>query len=446
MVLRQRWRDRVRGNSDAGFGMVELLFSMVVFTIIATAVAYGLQSATNATRQDRNRVQAASLASRELEIVRQEFQDISIDGPALIGDAGTVTNPHPLKSQTAGNPLTIDGLPFTVTRSASWMPAGVGSSACDGGSAVTYPVLAVNVEVTWAQMGSTQPVESNTILTPRKSQIIGTDAYAAVKVVAADGSGVAGMPVTISSGATTLTSSTADDGCATFQLTATATPVAYTATASKLGYVSNTYTPTATGSLSVKAGTLARTSLAYDKAVTLVVNQTTTGGFALPAQNAPVTLYSPDIVGGTKSFPGSGASTTITGLWPSTAGYISWPGTCKQSDPSASGGTRQSAVVITAGGGGAATHTLTPVRVTVRNSVSNPVVGTTVTAVPSVTAEAPCSQVYNPVTLGSTNSSGQLSASLPAGTWTIKANGFSATAFTVNSASAQKNVTVTVTP
>src|SRR3954451_11346005 len=127
MDLRQRWRDGVGTGSDAGFGMVELLFSMVIFTIIATAVAYGLQSATNATRQDRNRVQAASLASRELEIVRQEFQDISIDGPALIGDAGTVVNPHPLRGQTVGNPLTIDGLPFTVTRSANWMPAGVGA-------------------------------------------------------------------------------------------------------------------------------------------------------------------------------------------------------------------------------------------------------------------------------------------------------------------------------
>ncbi|GAB3597209.1 hypothetical protein GCM10027446_24950 [Angustibacter peucedani] len=446
MDLRQHWRDRVRGNSDAGFGMVELLFSMVIFTIIATAVAYGLQSATNATRQDRNRVQAASLASRELEIVRQEFQDISIDGPALIGDAGTVTNPHPLKGQTVGNPLTVDGLPFTVTRSATWQPAGVGASACDGGSAVTYPVLAVNVQVTWAQMGNTQPVESNTVLTPRKSQIIGTDAYAAVKVVAADGSGVGGMPVTISNGATTLTTNTADDGCATFQLTGSATPVAYTATASKSGYVSNTYTPTATGSLSIKAGTLARTSLAYDKAVSVTVNQTVNGGFALPAQNAPVTLYSPDIVGGTKSFPGSGASTTITGLWPSTAGYISWPGTCKQSDPASAGGTRQAAVVVAGGGSGTATHSLTPVRVTVKNSTNAAVVGSTVTAVPTVTSEAPCTQTYNPVTLGTTNSSGQVSASLPAGNWTIKASGFSATAFTVNAASAQKNVSVTVVP
>jgi prepilin-type N-terminal cleavage/methylation domain-containing protein len=325
MDLRQRWRSRVRTDDDAGFGMVELLFAMVVFTIIATAVAYGLQSAVGSTRQSRNRVQAASLASREIEIVRQEFQDKDIDGPSLIADAGTVVNAHPHKGQTAGNPLTIDGLPFTVTRSAQWLPAGSGASACDGGAGVTYPVLAVNVKVTWGRMGSTQPVETNTILTPRKEQVSGSDGYAAVKVVEANGQGVANMPVTIQKGATTFTSNTADDGCAVFQVAATSTPAAWTATASKAGYVSNSFTPTASGSLSVKAGALARTALAYDRAVSLVLQQSTESGFALPAQNTWLTLYSPDIVGGTKGYAGNGASTTVSGLWPSTAGYIARP-------------------------------------------------------------------------------------------------------------------------
>lgn len=446
MDLRQRWRDRVGRSSDAGFGMIELIVSMVVFTIIATAVAYGIQSATNATRQDRNRIQAASLASRELEMVRQEFQDVNIDGPALIGDAGTVSNPHPLKGQPAGSPLSIDGLPFTVTRSANWLPAGVGASACDGGSAVTYPILAVNVKVTWPQMGSTKPVESNTILTPRKQQVSGNDAYAAVKVVAANGAGVADMPVTITDGTTTVTQTTADDGCATFQVTGTASPMAWTATASKTGYVSNTYTATATGSLSIKAGTLSRTALAYDRAVSLTVQQTVAPGYALPAQKSPVTIYSPDIVGGTKSFPGAGASTTITGLWPSTSGYISWPGGCKQSDPASAGTSRQPAVKIAAGGAGTATHSLTAVRVTVANSASTPIAGAPVKAIPTVTNEAPCSQTYNPVQLGTTDASGQLMTSLPAGNWTVQANGFSAVPITVNATSAQTDVSVTVTP
>ena len=442
MDLRRTWRDRVRGDRDAGFGMVEMLFAMVVFSIIATAVAYGLQSATNSTRLDRNRVQAASLASRELEIVRQEFQDISIDGPSLIGDAGTVVNPHPLKGQTSGNPLTIDGLPFTVTRSAQWLPAGAGASACDGGAAVTYPVLSVSVKVTWDQMGSTQPVETNTILTPSKKQVSGTDGYAAVKIIAANGQGVPDMPVTISNGATTVSALTADDGCATFQVAATSTPVTYNVTASKAGYVSNSFATTATGTMAIKAGTLARTSMAYDQAVSLTVKQVTSGGSALPTQNAPVTLYSPDITGGVKAFAGAGATTTISGLWPSTAGYITWPGSCKQSDPSLSGGSRAAAAIVSPGGSATVTETLTPAQLLVTDSLGNPRSGAVVTAV-AASSETTC-MTYSPVTLGQTDSSGRLRTSLPAGTWTLKVSTTSSAPVTVNAASAPVNLTLVV--
>jgi type II secretory pathway pseudopilin PulG len=441
MVLRQRWRSSVRTESDAGFGMVELLFAMVVFTIIATAVAYGLQSAVGSTRQSRNRVQAASLASREVEIVRQEFQDKDIDGPSLIGDVSSISNPHPLKGQTAGSPLTIDGLPYTVTRSARWLPAGTGASACDGSSSVTYPVLAVNVKVTWPNMGTVNPVETNTLLTPKKEQVNGTDAYAAIKVLSAAGAGVPNMSVKLTNGATTLTAQTADDGCATFQVSATSTPVAYTASVTATGYVSNSFTSSATGTVSIKAGMLARTTLAYDKAVSLVLTQTTSGGYALPTQLVRNTIYSPDIVGGVKSYPGtSGGASTITGLWPSPGGYVPWPGACAMSDPSAAGTTRMGAVQIAGGGTGSATLVLTPVQVSVRNGLGVAVPGATVRAVPSTTTSC---DTDNPLVLGTADSSGVLRTSLPAGTWTIQANGASASAATiVNATSTTKFVTV----
>jgi prepilin-type N-terminal cleavage/methylation domain-containing protein len=442
MDLRQRWRQLLT-RADDGFGMVELVVAMVIFSVIATAAAYGIMSATNSTRLDRNRIQAANLAARELEIARQEFNDIAIDGPGLIGNTPVVVNPHPLKGQTAGNPLSIDGLPFTLTRTAAWLPAGAGASACDGGSNVTYPVLALNVKVTWPRMGSTKPVESNTILSPRKKLVNGSDAFAAVKVIGADGQGVPNIAVTISDGgATTKTSATADDGCATFKLSnAPTSPKAFTAVASASGYVSNGFAAVATGSLSIKAGTLSRTSVAYDKSVALTVVQTTAPGFALPQQLPPITLYSPDIVGGFKSVASTGASTTVTGLWASSGGYVSWPGSCKQSDPAASGGTRQPAVQLAAGAAGTATHTLTPVLVSVVNGTGSAVSGAQVTAVPA-TAESGC-LAYGPVVLGSTDANGQLATSLPAGTWTIRSgSGVAATPITVNASSGQQSVAV----
>lgn len=427
--------------------MIEMLFAMLVFTIISTAVAYGLQSASNSTRQDRNRIQAAHLAARELEIVREEFSDKDVDGPSLIGDAGQVVNPHPLSGQTAGAPITIDGLPFTLTRTATWLPAGAGASACDGGNTVTYPVLAVSVKVSWSRMGSTKPVESNTLLTPRKDQVLGTNAYAAVKVVGADGAGVPNLPVTVSNGSVSGAGTTADDGCAVVQLPATSVAQTFTATVAVTGYVSNTYTSSASGTLSIKAGTLARTTLSYDAAATLTIKQQTAGGFALPTQALPVTIYSSDIVGGTKSFVGTGASTTVTGLWPSTTGYISWPGACQQSDPAKAGGARQPAVVVPAGDTGQATHVLTALTVTVTNSASKRVAGAVVRAV--AVSNTYCTTDAT-IVLGTTNAAGTLLTSLPAGSWTIQASGLVSSGAwpvrSVNPASTAQIAPILVTP
>jgi type II secretory pathway pseudopilin PulG len=453
MRLRERWH-AVRASDEAGLGLVELMFAFVVFSIIALGVAYGLQSASATTRQNRNRVQAANLASRELEISRQEFQNKDIDGPGLIGDAGTVTNPHPLPGQTAGDPLTIDGLAYTVVREVQWLPAGVGQSPCDGGSAVTYPVLAVSVTVTWPQMGTTQPIRSNTILSPSKEHVSGGDAYLAIKVVGASGGAQAGIPVTVTNGSTTtMTTSTSADGCAVFEVPGTNAATGYTVTVAKSGYVSNTFTTTGTGSLSVTAGGLARTSIAYDKAATLVVQLKSRSGYTLPTELLPVTLYSTDIVGGVKPYPGAGAggggsaSTTITGLWPSTTGYVSWPGACTQSDPNNAGSTRSTAVAISPGGTGTASHTLPAVTLNLQNSLSQPVGGRTVEAYP---VNAGGCGTENPITLGVTDSGGQLRTSVPAGVWEFRAQGLTPNGawpqLTFKTTSFPQTATLKVTP
>jgi type II secretory pathway pseudopilin PulG len=447
MKIRER-RRAVHAGHDSGLGLIELMFAFVVFSIIALGVAYGLQSASATTRQDRNRVQAANLASRELEISRQEFQNKDIDGPALIGDAGTVTNPHPLPGQTAGDRLTIDGLPYTVLREVQWLPAGVGQSPCDGGSAVTYPVLAVSVTVTWDAMGSTQPVRSNTILSPSKEHVSGGSAFLAIKVVAANGTARAGMPVTVSDGVTTtLSTSTSSDGCAVFEVPGTATATAYTATVAKPGYVSNTFAATGTGSLSVTQGGLARTALAYDRSVSLAVQLRARSGYALPTQALPVTLYSTDIVGGVKPYVGAGASTTIGGLWPSPTGYVSWPGACTQSDPNNAGTTRQVATAITPGGTGTITHTLTAVSATLLDPFGAPLAGRTIQAIAVNTAGC---TTDGTLTLGVTDGNGQLRTSLPAGAWSLQAAGLAPYGpwpqKSVNSTTATQSVTIRAVP
>ena len=141
---------------------------MVVLAIASTFIVAGLIATMQTTRSSRNRLQASSLASREMEILRNEFNSSTTTALAL-GAANQVTDPHPLPGGTAGSALKIDGSPYTVVRNVEWLPAGTGKSACDGGAALTYPSLAVNVSVTWPRMGAVQPVVSNTVLTPPKN-------------------------------------------------------------------------------------------------------------------------------------------------------------------------------------------------------------------------------------------------------------------------------------
>src|SRR4051812_32408670 len=89
------WHDRGASDREAGLTLVELLWAMVIFGIVASATVAGLATALKTTRLDRNRVAASNLAARELEIVRNVFSS-SGTGPTTIASTTLVTNPDPL--------------------------------------------------------------------------------------------------------------------------------------------------------------------------------------------------------------------------------------------------------------------------------------------------------------------------------------------------------------
>ncbi len=132
--------------------LVEVVVAMVVLAIMASAVLGIILKAQAAGVNNRARISAANLAAREIDILRDEFGRTS-DAPATIAASGVVVNPHPLAGGTAGAPLTVDGTQYTVTRSVAWAITGSGDSACEGGSLVDYPTLAVTVRGDLAQHG-----------------------------------------------------------------------------------------------------------------------------------------------------------------------------------------------------------------------------------------------------------------------------------------------------
>jgi prepilin-type N-terminal cleavage/methylation domain-containing protein len=402
--------------------LIELMFAMVIFAIVAAGAVAGLTGALTTTRSDRNRVAASDLAARELEIVRNTFESTST-GPATVAAAGQVVNGDPLPGGTAGQPLVVDNTPYTVTRNPEWLPAGSGQSACDGGAGVTYPSLEVQVIVTWPQMSGVAPVVNTTILTPPKNTLNSSTGFVSVKVLAATGVAASGQLVTVTGPGGTFTDTTGADGCAVF---ASSTAGTYTATLNQTGYVDNYGNQTASKTVALTAGSLSQLTFNYDRSATLTVTMQTTSGYALPTPTLPqVTLGNTGLQpAGFKYVAASAATTTITSLWPYLSdGYTSWAGACTQADPAASGGTRSPAVIVPAGGSGTSTVTLAPVTITVTKTLITglPVSGATVTATPSNTAN--CASTENPLTLGVTNSSGVLATSLPAGAWTIKVTG-----------------------
>ncbi len=416
MLRAYRDARRARSCDDAGMTMIELMWAMMIFAFVATATVGALEMSMKTVRSDRNRVAASDLAARELEISRNTFTG-SASGPSLIGDA---TNPNPVTGGTAGQPLVIDNVPYTVTRNTEWIVAGTGKSPCDGGATVAYPSLSVTVTVTWPLMGSTQPVSSNTILTPPKNYVqSNTFGYAGIKVLDSTNAPVKGATVTLTGPAGTLTDTTSDDGCAVFQ---TSSVGSYVAAINQPGYVDFYGNQNATKNVTIAVGGLAQATINYDKAATLTVTQATQSGYALPTSLPYLTFANTGLQPtGTRNVATSSASTTVNSLWAFSDGYTMWAGQCQQDDPAASGGTRNPALVMAAGSSSSATVTLTGATFTVKNGAGVPLTNATVTATPLVTTG--CASTENPLTLGVTNASGVLKSSLPAGNWTIKISG-----------------------
>ena len=416
--LRRCLRRDVR--DDRGVTMIELMVAMSVFSVVAVGIAYGLNAALLTGRGDRMRVQAANLAGREMEIVRNEFTATDA-GPGNLGAVSQVVNPHPLPGGTAGQPLTIDGNPFTVTRTVEWLPAGTGASPCDGGTQVTYPSLAVNVRVTWPQMGGIKPVVSNTVLTPPKSTVSSSLGFVAVKVLGAAGTGLADIPVNLT-GPSSQTRLTAADGCAVFALS---TPGAYNAVLNVSGMISFDGNPSISRPATVTAGQMVQVPFSYDRAVSVAVRQTAPDGYPVPATLPALTIFNTGIQPlGRKTFASTGTTTTLSGLWPFVDGYSVWAGCCDMSDPSASGGSRPVPVVVEPGGSGSVDAPLAAVTVTVvddEDPVPLPVVGATVTATASDTTGCLSGQTSYP--LGVTDAVGQVRAALPGGVWDLAVNG-----------------------
>lgn len=313
---------------DDGVSLIEVVVAALLLMILASTVLRIVIQTQSAEVDNRARVAASSLASREISMVTEEFYTSS-DAPADIAAAGVVTNPHPLDGGMPGDPLVLEGTSYTVTRSAAWNITGKGGSACDGGLAVQYPVLVVTVSVTWADMGVTAPVVSSTVLSPDKvAGVSATDAFVAVKVVDSKGADNPGRRVWVQAGGVTLPGLTDTDGCAVVQVSPGITGTDYTVTLGDPGYVDlsgNNAPSKLTGT--VHQGDLnTSASFAYDLGGTVSIQLVDGDGNPMSGplgSSTQVTLVASEYSGatGATSQTVSDGLTTLSDLfWPTTYG------------------------------------------------------------------------------------------------------------------------------
>lgn len=416
---------RLRRHAEAsdGFAMVELMISIIIFGILSAAVLTTLNFAIGLTRSDRNRVAASTLAARELEIVRRDFNSaVAGKGPGSIA-LNQVVNPTPLPLGTAGAPLIVDNVSYTLTREAQWTTAGTAAptSACDNGNTTQLTTMRVHVRVTWANMGATPPIVADTLLTPSRGIFPSTAGHIAVKVLDRSGAGVGNRTVSINGPSGSFTGKSAADGCALFPFLLAGT---YTVSVNDAGYVDRQGATTPTVTATVVAAQIWKGNFDYDRAATINGTFVTTdAAYPLPfSTDLTLALGNSGLLpsGSTsRPAPPNGVTRIATNLWPYSSGYQLWAGDCLDADPLTTGDPRAAPVTVTPGSTTSANVDLGQVGLAVARGSSG-VPGVTVQAVHATDSSCPAGDT---VTLGVTGALGVLRASLPYGTWTLKAVG-----------------------
>lgn len=317
-----------RRADDSGMTLIEVVIASVLLGVLAASVLAIMLQAQSVQVGNRARIAAANLAAREIDMVREEFLRTKT-GPVEIADAGVVTNPHPLDGGTVGEPLELDGVPYTVVRSAAWNITVGGQSACEGGSLVAYPTLGVTVTVTWPDMGTIKPVVSTAIFAPEKGTgVAATSSFIAVTVTDSAAEPNAGRTVRVESGAYVRTGVTDPSGCAVIEVQpAAGLGTEYTVSLGDAGYVDigGNETPSKTTGLLAQGRLNNGISFAYDLAGTARVTLVDPDGGSLTDDDvtgAEVTLVAAEYSGSSGNTVKSitGVVTTIAGLWPTQYG------------------------------------------------------------------------------------------------------------------------------
>jgi Tfp pilus assembly protein PilV len=411
-------------RDQSGFGLVEALIALLVFTTVIVGVAAIMSTTLHLVRSNRHRSTAAYLAASEIDQSRAvAFSELT---------TGRTTRT-----------VTAQEIPFTVTRDISWTST-TAAAPCEPGGTVTdaRAYLRVHVQVTWPDMTGALPMSAETLITPPVPAYSLTTGHVWVKVLGRDGQGMANLLAGLT-GPRSLTTTTTEDGCAFFS---DLPPGSYVVNLAVPGYADRVGSTSTQQSVSVTAGEIATVQLDYERAGTLSLTLSAPLGGQLPS-DAAVTVANGSLPLGVLTVAGTGSSRAVQ-VFPYASGYLTWAGGCPDAEPARHGVANGPALSPGPGQTAAGTVQLGTVEVQVVDTANRAVAGVRLSAVHEGTTGCASPSGEQLQYTAVSGADGRVRLALPYGAWRMQPVGRvvsgAAPVVTVRSVSTLHSATVRV--
>lgn len=170
-------------RTDEGFTLVEAVVSMVILALLSTGIIAGSNMIVRMTADNRSRQIAVNIAEQQLDIDRGILDPFNV---------------HPFGGTSASAAVTnnISGRTYTTTQATSLVGVDRNDISCGSGSTIYYRRISVTVDWT-GRLATTNPVQSDTILSPNGRINDASTGSIAVQVTGAAGIGESGVAVSI---------------------------------------------------------------------------------------------------------------------------------------------------------------------------------------------------------------------------------------------------------
>ena len=379
--------------------MIEVMVSALVAVTITGAVIGLLNSSGRAGAEERHRAQAFSIAQEDQARLRS----------MRLSELGVAAKPRT---------VSLGGTNYTVTSGATFVTNKTGTPSCAAGTA-SADYVKISTVVSWPTVGSKDPAEIQSILSPVSGSLDPTHGTLAVNVKNEANTPISGVSLS-GTGSGTFSGSTDSSGCALFVAPAGNYTLTPTLGAGYVNYDGETPPAKTTSIISGGTNTL---ELQYDKAGEIEVSfKTKNYSGAEIASSADEIIVSNARMTSAKTFGTPGGTRMpefeAGSLYPFSGADTVYAGACSTNNPGTGGAVAN--VVVPVGGAVKAPLQLPPLLLTVKDTVA----GKAVSGAPVTVTDSKCSVSGTAVKRTyTTNSAGQLNEpGLPWSTYSVCAS------------------------